>query len=200
MTFPDDILPKQPILHDGLDSITTADLQSVEVNLSGLQTTIGIRPAGQSLTMAELLRDNCRVATGKMSGSYFVTGSHTVTINGHTWTYEEDSGDPADGFWRNYREYFIDDKSSSLFTTKPIVYFFCNSPHVATTAYNYVASMISGYVTQSFFNPAVASIKYPWGTYTDTYYDIDWLAIEPVNGVIDITEYTNTGEDTGLLL
>ena len=192
MTFPDDVLPKTPILRDGLDSITTADIQAVEDNLSGLQTTIGTRPAGQLSTMAELLRDNCRVATGNMFGSYIYSGSYTVTINGHTWTYSNRVD--GEGFWRQYREYFLDDKSDSLFVGKPIVYFQCKNPWPVSVLSNYVGVMGSSYVTQSFFSPTALDTAYGNVTSSsDVYYDVDWLAIEPINGAVDISQIMREG-------
>ena len=150
MTFPDDVLPKPPILRDGLDSLTTSDLQSVEDNLTGLQSEFGLRPDGQSRSMGGLFRDNCRIATGNFSGSYQSTGSHTVTVNGNTFTYDEGG---FDNYWRFHREYFLADRSDSLFTEQPIIYYQPRKPFAASVAANYISLVITKYVSKSLFVP-----------------------------------------------
>ena len=194
MTWPDNIPPKTPQQHDGVDSSSSVDLQFVEDNLSAIQPVVGTRGSDRLIAVGEMMKGHCRVATGNMFGTFLKSGTDTVTINGHTWTYDHTGGGVVyyneDYFFRGYREYFTTDKSDSLFTRPPIVYYTCNKPLSGSLSASWIKSVSTSYVDRKCFQP-FGKPSHVSGA-VDVYYDISWLAIEPINDVVDMTdEYIN---------
>ena len=197
MTYPTDLPPITPELHDGLDSLTGLDLQFVESNISGLQTTAGTRDSTQTIPMGEYLKQTCRIATGQINGSYdaATSGDVSVTVNGNTWTYNHAvSGNYLERFSQHYfkglKIYFQTDKGDDLFTEPPVVFIRCNKPYAGSVSAYYVQQAHIIKSTRSYFTPMTGTVPSATGT---IYYDFSWLAIQPIGGAVDLsTQYQDS--------
>ncbi|QDP46567.1 MAG: hypothetical protein Unbinned4098contig1000_27 [Prokaryotic dsDNA virus sp.] len=204
MTYPTDLPPITPELHDGLDSLTGLDLQFVESNISGLQTTAGTRDSTQTIPMGEYIKQNCRIATGQETGNFPATtsGDVSVTVNGNTWTYNHPNvlGSSTNfitryskHYFKGLKIYFQTDKGDDLFTEPPIVFIKPNKPFAGSVSASYITEVSIIKSTRNYFIPMSNQIG---SSGTTIYYDFSWLAIQPIGGAIDLTtEYRDSWDE-----
>jgi hypothetical protein len=148
MGFPTNNEPIPPQNHDGVDVVTTNDMQWVEDTLTSIQGVIGANPAdrtdinGESFgTWAENFRALCRIEIGSLPSSGWGTGT-TLTVDGYTYDtpYELD-------YFKYYRHYFAEGR----FTKPPLIFFPDCDPLYIYGSNNYAWRVTKDYF-QSFSN------------------------------------------------
>jgi hypothetical protein len=191
MAFPDTESARPPQLADGLDSLTTKDLQDIDDTVSAVQTLVGVRPSDACYgspreSAGKTLEDGARVAQGQFEITYrplgYAGGREYINADGELITYTS----PAE-FMAGLKIYFLPDKSDSLFREVPFVSFqpLRREPVADTEFKDWACS----HVTRSYFRP-YWSLKDTWG-YTSTQDSeksgvIQWTAYQPVGAVVDI--------------